>query len=138
MYNEFEIDDDFRKKLIVDYGVNYFEINQDTVALKYIFSAIRENVMNQVLPVINAATTVMKYHGYQSGDSEGIKDAMDDFYKHLRSIVYGVSPIKGEIMEPIAVAKRFQKLTSVMFITMRPALMFKELITGTIKNVSYA
>ena len=138
MYNEFNIAPEFREKLINEYGVNYFEVNQDTLALKFAFSSIRENVMNQILPIINAATTVIKYHGQQSGDSESVKKAMDDFYKQLRISVYGASPIKGEIAEPIAAIKKVQQIASIMFITMRPALMFKELITGTIKNVSYA
>lgn len=138
MYNEFNIAPEFREKLINEYGVNYFEINQDTLALKFAFSSIRENVMNQILPIINSAATVIKYHGQQSGDTEAVKRAMEDFYKQLRISVYGVSPIKGEISEPIAAIKKIQQMASVMFITMRPALMFKELITGTIKNVSYA
>lgn len=138
MYNEFNITPAFREKLISEYGVNYFETNQDTLALKYVFSSIRENILNQVLPIINAATTVMKYHGQQSGESETVRKAMDDFYKQLRLSVYGTSPIKGEIAEPIAAIKKVQQLSSVMMITLRPALMFKELIAGTIKNVSYA
>lgn len=138
MYNEFSITDDFRDKMIAEYGTQYFETNLDTMALKMVFSGIRENVMNDILPTINAVMTQMKYHGSMSGKSDEMKKALDSFYDQLKVSVYGVEPIKGEVAEPLKVVKQFQKLASVMYITFRPALMLKELITGTFKNVSYA
>ena len=138
MYNEFSVDKQFRDRLITEYGTGYFEINLDTLFLKYSFSSIRENMLNQVLPKINAATTVMKYHGYQSGRSEELNQALEDFYKQVRISVYGTDPIKSEAMTAVATIKEVQKLASIAFITLRPVLMFKELITGTFKNVSYA
>lgn len=138
MYNEFDMDKDKKDSLVANYGVEYFEVNLDTMLLKYAFSSIRENVMNQILPIINAATTVIKYHGYQSGNSDETNKAMEDFYEQLRAAVYGVNSIKGEVMESMAAIKSLQKIASIMMITLRPVLMFKELITGTIKNVSYA
>lgn len=138
MYNEFKMGDGMREKLIAEYGVDHFEINLDTILLKFAFASIRENVMDEVLTVVNSAMMALKYHGYQSGNSKELNDALDDMYKQFRISIFGVEPFKGEIEEPLAVVKQVQKLASIAFITMRPVLMLKELITGTFKNVSYA
>lgn len=138
MYNEFNMGAEVREKLISEYGVNYFEVNLDTILLKYSFASIRENVMDEVLTIINSAMMALKYHGYKSGNSKELNEALEDMYKQFRISIYGVEPFKGEITEPLAVVKQVQRLASIAFITMRPVLMLKELITGTIKNVSYA
>lgn len=138
MYNEFKMDENLRKNIITEYGVNYFETNLDTLLLKYAFASIRENVMDKVLVIINSAMGVLKHYGYQAGISKDMEAALDESYKQFRIAIYGIEPFKGEVTEALAVVKQVQKAASIMFITMRPILMFKELITGTFKNVSYA
>ncbi len=138
MYNEFNMGEGVREKMISEYGVNHFEVNLDTILLKFAFASIRENVMDDVLTVVNSAMMALKYHGYQSGNSKELNDALDDMYKQFRISIFGVEPFKGEIEEPLAVVKQVQKAASIAFISLRPILMMKELITGTIKNVSYA
>ena len=66
MYNQFDQssnDDSYRNSLIDKHGVGYFEMNLDTIALKYAFESIRERHFNAVLPMLHSAVTVMKYHG---------------------------------------------------------------------------
>ena len=138
MYNEFNIDDDFRKQLISKYDVKYFETNLDTMALKLSFSHIRENVFNNILPNINAAIINMQYHGWQSGKSEETKKATEEMFKQIRISIYGVNPIKGELAKSLKYLQPIQKLASMLYITMRPALSVKELIVGSFKNVSFA
>lgn len=138
MYNEFNVSKELREKLIAEKGVEYFEVNLDTVMLKYAFSSIRENVMNEVLPLLNSAAMVIKHYAYQTGKYNEVKDTIEDFYKQLRISIYGVNPIKGELSEALGVVSKVQKVASIAMITLRPVLMMKELIAGTFKNVSYA
>jgi hypothetical protein len=65
MFNQFDFQEseENRHKLIEQYGSEYFEVNLDTIALKYAFETIREKQFNAVLPTIYSAITVMKYHG---------------------------------------------------------------------------
>ena len=138
MYNEFDMDPETREKLIAEYTTDYFEVNIDTIALKYAFASIRENMVNKVLPLINSATMVAKYYGYESGKTEETAQAIKDFNDQVRISIYGINPVKGEMEDPISIISGVQKLASIAYIVMRPVLFIKELLTGTIKNVSYA
>jgi len=138
MYNEFNISDTTRERMLEAYGTNYFEINLDTLTLEVVFSRIRENTMNRVLPLVNSLASQLKVHAHRTGQSKDVEDALQDLYDQLRISIYGINPIKSEFVEPLGVIQQVQKLASVLFITMRPVLFVKELIGGTFRNVSYA
>lgn len=141
MYNQFEAqhDERHRDSLIEKYGSEFFEINLDTLALKYVFENIREKEFNRVLPNIHCALTVMKFHGWSTGKSEELNKALEDFYDQLKISVYGASIIdKEEGADVLASIKKVQKLASIMALALRPSLLVKEMVVGSIKNVSYA
>lgn len=138
MFNEFDLSVDRRDEMIAEYGVEHFEINLDTLMLKFAYASIREKVMDEVLVRVNSALMAMKQFGNYSGNSKEINEAIEEMYKLVKIQVYGIDPFESEVKEPLAIAKQVQKMASIALITMRPILMFKELITGTIKNVSYA
>ena len=56
----------------------------------------------------------------------------------MKIAIYDESIITGEEKDVIAGIKQFQKIASVMAIALRPSLMIKELVVGSIKNVSFA
>jgi hypothetical protein len=139
IYNQFDMNPEFRQELINKYGVGAFEINLNTITLKYVMARIKERKYNALMPNIKAALAVFQFHAYKTGETEELRKAMEDFYKQLQVAVYDESPLKGEESENIvAWVKKFQRLASIMAISLRPALLIKELVVGTIKNTSYA
>lgn len=138
MYNEFGMDKSLRERMLTEYHPEYFEVNLDTILLKYAFASLRENTMNDVLTLVNSAVMSLKYHAAISGQSKDIDEAVQDMYKQFRIAIYGVEPFRGEVADALAVTKQIQKAASIAFISLRPVLMFKELIVGTFKNVSYS
>jgi hypothetical protein len=57
----------------------------------------------------------------------------------MKTAVYGQSLVADkEGAEALAVIKKVQKISSLMAISLRPALLIKELLVGTVKNTSYA
>lgn len=141
MFNQFnsQESEEYRHKLISEHSTDFFEVNLDTIALKYCFETIREKQFNSVLPVIYAGLTTMKYYGWQTGKGPETEKALTDFFDMLKVSVHGVSIIKGkEVEEALNVVKKIQHITSLMTIALRPAMMIKELAAGTIRNISYA
>lgn len=130
---------EFRNELLSKYGPDYFEINLDTIALKYTMESIKSKQMNNLLPDIHTALTVMKFHAGLSGETKEMQEAMEDFWKQIQTSVYDQSPLQGKESEQVIAAfRKVQRVTSLMTIALRPALLIKELLVGTFKNASYA
>lgn len=141
MFNQFDFQEsaENRHQLIDKYGADYFEVNLDTIALKYAFETIREKQFNAVLPTIYSALTVMKYHGWQTGHGAETEKALEDFFDQMKVSLFDVSIIKGkEAEEALNIVKQVQHITSLMTIALRPTMMIKELVVGGIKNASFA
>lgn len=141
MYNYFDAQESQanREGLIDKYGVGAFEINLDTIGLKYAFESIREKHYNNILPVIHAAMTSMKYYGWQSGKTKETEQALEDFFNQLKISMFNTSLVNGEEYETaLGTVKAFQKIMSIFTLAFRPTLTAKELTVGTIKNASYA
>jgi hypothetical protein len=57
----------------------------------------------------------------------------------MKVSLFDVSVIKGkEVEESLNLVKKIQHITSLMTIALRPTMMIKELVVGTIRNASYA
>lgn len=141
MYNRFDSQEskEFRDYLINNKGVNEFEVNLDTLVLKYAFENLRESYFNEVLPKLDASLEVMKFYGWQSGKSEETEKALENFFDQIKISIFNVSPVKGKENEQFfSLVRSAQKATSVMVLALRPVTAIKELIVGTIKNTSYA
>jgi len=107
--------------------------------MKYAFSRLQTDQFNNLLPNIDSAVTVMKFHAYQTGQTEELRKALEDFYKQINISIYGRSPLEGqEVEDTVVIIKKLQRIASLMALAVRPALMIKELLVGTLKNVSFA
>lgn len=138
MTNEFKVGENKRDELIHEYGVDYFEINLDTILLEHRYAAITENVMNRVLQTVNALAVCLKLNAYSSGKIEESTESFKNLYKQIRISVYGSNVIDEGMQDVIGGIKHLQKMASILFITLRPLLTMKELIAGTFKNYSFA
>lgn len=141
IYNKFDSQqsEEYRNSLVDKYGVSHFEINLDTLILKYAFENIRENYMNQILPIIDSGIQTMKFYGSQTGRVPETEKAIETFLDKLKISVFNVSPIKGTEGEDFFnIVRAAQRATSFMTIALRPVSLIKELVVGTIKNVSFA
>lgn len=65
IHNQYDLGQNrtFRETLIEKYGADYFEINLDTIATKYILEHLREKYLNSVVYDLHTAITLIKYHG---------------------------------------------------------------------------
>ena len=141
MYNRFDSQEskEFRDYLIDKHGIGTFEVNLDTIVLKYAFENLREKHFNEILPIIDSSLNVLKFYGWQTGKTEEVEKALDDFDKQVKISVFNVSPVKGSEMEHVlGIVKHAQKATSLMMLALRPVSLIKELVVGTIKNTSFA
>lgn len=141
MYNRFDSQEseEFRNSLIEQHGVGHFEVNLDTLILKYAFENLRENYFNEVLPVLDSGVQMMKFYGARTGRIEETEKALDTFFKQVQISVFNISPVQGtEAEDLLGIIKTAQQVTSFMALALRPASLIKELVVGTIKNVSFA
>lgn len=141
IYNRFKSQEDkeFRDYLLTRYSVGHWEINLDTILLKYIFESIKEKYFNEVLPYINAAMQNLRFYGYQTGHIEEVEKLLNTTMEQIKVSIYNVSPIKGKEYEDLfSYIRLLQKGVSFMVLAIRPAMAIKELVVGTIKNTSYA
>lgn len=81
IHNQYELGSDitFRESLIEKYGVDHFEINLDTITTKYILEHIRSKFMNIILQDIHAGLSMIKYHGWETGRTKELIEALDTF-----------------------------------------------------------
>jgi hypothetical protein len=49
MYNPYDTDEDTRNKSIEKHGVNYFDLNVDSIMMHYTMAHIKEHYYNQLL-----------------------------------------------------------------------------------------
>ena len=141
MHNRFspQSNDEFRNKLIEKHGVSFWEVNLDTILLKFTFENLREDYFNQILPKVDAGIQLMKFYGHQSGQTEETQKALETVWDQIKVGVFNISPIRGKESEDVLnIVRSIQKMTSFMVLALRPASAVKELIVGTIKNTSYA
>lgn len=141
MFNQFHYQEseEARHNMIQQYTTDIFEINLDTIALKYAFETIREKHFNAVLPIINAGILLMQAYGFQTGKLDETEKALEDVTDQLKTAVYSVPLMKSkESEEALSLVKKIQHITSIMTIALRPTLMIRELVVGSIKNASYA
>lgn len=140
IHNQYDMGNDieFRTQLLEKYGVDYFEVNLDAIATKYVLEHMREKYLNSVMLDIHAALTVIKFHGMRTGNVKEVTEALDDFWDQIKISVYNTSIIEGEGRDAIALVKKAQRVASLMSIALRPMLMAKELVVGLYKNASFA
>jgi hypothetical protein len=81
IHNQYELGSDmtFRESLIEKYGVEHFEINIDTIATKYVLEHIRSKFMNIILEDIHSGLSMIKYHGWKTGRTKELIEALDTF-----------------------------------------------------------
>lgn len=140
IHNQYDLGQDksFRNTLLEKYGSDYFELNLDTIATKYILEHIREKYLNSVVYDLHTAITLIKYHGWKTGSIQEVNDTLDTLWDQIKLSVYNTQIIEGEGAEAIAIIKKVQKVASLMAIALRPLLLAKELTVGLYKNVSFA
>lgn len=141
MYNRFDSQEseEFRNSLIEQHGVGHFEVNLDTLILKYAFENLRENYFNEVLPILDSGVQMMKFYGAKTGRIEETEKALETFFDQVKISVFNISPVQGtEAEDFLGIVRTAQQVTSFMALALRPVSLIKELVVGTIKNVSFA
>jgi hypothetical protein len=141
MYNQFDFQESEtnRQNLIEEYKIPTFEINLDVIALKYALENIRESIFNRILPKIYAGMELMQYYGWQTGKTKEVEQALEEVMNRLNISVFDKPILKDhEGEKTLSIAKEVQHYTGMATMALRPFLMLRELLVGTIRNASYA
>jgi hypothetical protein len=140
IYNQYErgYDLDSRTELLEEFTPAHFEINLDTIALKFMLESLRTKYLNSVMLDITSAIVVLKTHASTTGHIKELEEALDVFIDQIKLSVLNTSVIEGEEKDILALARKAQRVASLMVIALRPLLLAKELTVGMYKNASFA
>lgn len=126
----------WKKSQINTNGDKYYEINLDILAHRYVFNKIRKNIMDNVIPLINDYMWNMKMRAGIA--NEDISNQLDYITKRLKVAIYDTTIINKELQDPAKLIHLFKRATSFGTLALRPALLVKEAIVGTYRNVEMA
>lgn len=140
IYNQYERGNDLegREKIIEKYTPGHFEINLDTLVLKFMLESLRTKYLNNVMLDISSAVVMLKTHAGSTGRVKELEEALDVFWDQIKLSVLNTSIIEGEERDLLALARKAQRVASLMVIALRPVLLAKELTVGFYKNASFA
>lgn len=127
---------EFKAKMIERNGVDYFDLNLDTIAHRMAFNKIRKNIFDKQLPIINAYVWWMKY--LAGKDNVDISDQLDYVAKQINLSVYDEPIIDKEFEDMTKTMAVVKKISTAAMLAFKPANMIKELTIGIFKGVSIA
>lgn len=123
---------ELKSRMIDKHGVNYFDLNLDTIAHRVAFAKIRKQTFDLILPTINSYMWWVKLVGSQQNTD--IKNQLDYVMNSVKLAVFD-QHILGDEEKTIATAFNFvKKISTIGMLAFRPALFIKEVSLGTMKN----
>ena len=126
----------FKIEMINKNGIDYYDLNLDTIAHRVAFSKIRKNILDQRLPIINAYIWWMKlYAGKQNKD---ISKELEYVKNQLKLAAYDEPIVEEEFEDVVSMTSLVKRLTTVGMLAFRPVLMVKEFSIGMFKGASLA
>lgn len=131
MYNSYDIDEDTRNRSIENHGVNYFDLNVDSIMMHYTMAHIKEHYYNQLLAQADLIFGSLSELERMTGQNmDKTRQMLKD---RLAIAVYGRNITDDDfedLNKLISVARSFVSATK---IAARPLLLAKELTVGTMK-----
>lgn len=131
MYNPYDVDEDTRNKSIENHGVNYFDLNVDSIMMHYTMAHIKEHYYNQLLAQADLIFGSLSELERMTGQNmDKTRQMLKD---RLAIAVYGRNITDDDfedLNKLISVARSFVSATK---IAARPLLLAKELTVGTMK-----
>lgn len=138
MYNQYTMSPITRENMIKEHigNLNYFETNLDILALDFMYAHVKEKVMNEILPIITAFTTNLKYRSKESG--EDVSEVLSYIQDKVKTDIFA-EPIIPKELEGIAKGiSSVRSLTSTLVVAGRPIMWVKELLVGGFQNSARA
>lgn len=136
MFNQHRMSPEARENLIKENPIHYYETNLDILGLDFVFAHTRERVMNDLLPIIHGAVTIVKMMGRYSGTD--VSDVIKNLQNRVKITIFNEPIISKELMGVAHALQLPRKINSVLIIGMRPASYVKELLVGTVQNYTRA
>ena len=88
--------DDARAKMVERDGVEYYDLNLDTIAHRVAYNKIRKQTFDLILPTIAAYTWTMKLNAFTQGkEGKDIKKQMDYIVNQVKLAVFN-QPLIGD------------------------------------------
>lgn len=131
MYNPYDTNEDVRNKSIEEHGVNFFDLNVNSVMIHYSMANIKQTYYNQLLSqadlIFGALGEIERMTGQPMDKTrQTLKD-------RLAVAVYGRNLTDDDFEDANKVISVARSLVSGLTIAARPLLLAKELTVGTMK-----
>jgi len=136
MFNEFNFHSspDSRTKLIEEQSVGSFETNLERVLDNFVFSSIRKQEYDSMLPVANALRTAVAWKAFCS--SVEIPHTLEFMDKYAKMAVFNEKDIDPDLQGFYKFVQIIKDITSKMNIGMNPVSGFVNTLQGTWGTVS--
>jgi len=136
MFNEFNFHahPDARMKLIEQQSPNAFETNLERVLDNFVFSAIRKEEYDDMLPIANAVRTTIAYNGF--GVNIPVPNALEFMDKYSQAAVFNEKSIPPELRGVYKGISIIKDITSKMNLGINPLSGFVNTLQGLWGNVS--
>ena len=126
----------FKIEMINKNGIDYYELNLDTIAHRVAFSKIRKNILDNRLPIINNYIWWMKLlAGKQNKD---ISKELEYIANQLKLAAYDQPIVEEEFEDVVSATSLAKRMTTALMLAFRPVLLVKELSIGLFKGASLA
>lgn len=136
MSNHHNINRNIRQNILDKHNVYDFERNLDLVALDTIFMYTKETIMNDLLPIIDSFSIMVRYRSEMTGeDFNDILQTLDD---QVTITIFNKPLIPEELQDAAKIISTVRSATSTLHIAARPLLWLKEITVGQLQNVNRA
>lgn len=133
MYNRFEISESNREKVLAEHDVSYFEKNIEDLVGNFVFSKIRKEEMNKVLPIIQGVVTSIRLDSISHGlDISKYNDYLDD---SIKSYVFNRSLVDDEMKGIYQFTRTLRSINSKLSLGFNYRSIFRETLQGFWKNI---
>ena len=136
MFNEFNLhaSPDSRTKLIEEQPAGAFETNLERVLDNFVFSSIRKEEYDSMLPVANALRTVIALKAFNSNIE--IPNTLEFMDKYVKMAVFNEKDIAPELTKFYKFIQIIKDITSKMNIGMNPVSGFVNTLQGAWGTIS--
>lgn len=125
-----------KAKIIEKHGVDYFELNLDTLAHRLAFNKIRKRSFDKILPIINAYVWWMKLASGKAG--QDITKQLESIENQLKLAVFDETIIDDEFKDISIVEGAIKSIATPAMLGFKATTIVKEMTLGVFKGISIA
>ena len=133
MYDRFEMGEASRQALLDEHPMDYFEKNVEDIVSSYVFSKVRKEEMDKVLPEVQGILMMVRMNAAQQGiDISTYDKYINDF---MKSTVFNMSIIEDNQKHLFEVIKAVKAMNSKLTLGFNSRTGIREIVQGLWKNI---